>query len=104
MTLLRSYVVLLVCSAISTFGAPDPRSNLQERAPCVFSGNAGAASAIANKTSYSTITLDNVFVLAGTTLDPSSLKAGTKVSERAIPRTKFVSPLCSNGRCALGHF
>lgn len=91
--------MLLLCSAVPIFGAPDPRSNLQERAPCVFSGDTGAASAIANKNKCSTITLDNVFVPAGTTLDLTNLNAGTSVSERGnyyIRNQLFFTALCSN--------
>lgn len=49
------------------------------RSSCTFSGSSGAASAIANKKSCSTITLNSVVVPAGTTLDLTDLEDGTKV-------------------------
>lgn len=47
-----------------------------KRATCTFTD---AASAIKGKASCSTITLNNIAVPAGTTLDLTGLKSGTKV-------------------------
>ncbi|KAJ5776376.1 uncharacterized protein N7511_001387 [Penicillium nucicola] len=54
-------------------------NSLVPRASCTFSGSTGAASAIKNKKSCSTITLSNVAVPAGTTLDLTGLAKGTTV-------------------------
>ncbi|KAJ6072948.1 hypothetical protein N7467_011033 [Penicillium canescens] len=54
-------------------------SLLAPRDACTFSGSSGAANAIKNKKSCSTITLNNVAVPAGTTLDLTGLNKGTTV-------------------------
>ena len=51
-------------------------ASLENRASCTFTD---AASAIKGKTSCSTITLSGITVPAGTTLDLTGLKDGTKV-------------------------
>jgi len=60
-------------AATSVVAAP---TALAERDSCTFTK---AADAIENRKSCSTITLDNIEVPAGTTLDMSNLKKGTKV-------------------------
>ncbi|KAF2449798.1 glycoside hydrolase family 28 protein [Karstenula rhodostoma CBS 690.94] len=57
-----------------------PSTQLKDRAAsCTFSGASGAANAAKSKTSCSTITLNNVAVPAGTTLDLTKLNSGTTV-------------------------
>ncbi|KAE8386168.1 hypothetical protein ETB97_012730 [Aspergillus alliaceus] len=56
--------------------AAAPTANLEARASCTFTS---AAAAISGKDSCSTITLSNVAVPAGETLDLTGLKAGTTV-------------------------
>lgn len=64
-------------AATTVFAAP---AVLTERAnSCTFSGTFGAAAVAKSKTSCSTITLDSLFVPAGTTLDLTKLKKGTHV-------------------------
>jgi polygalacturonase len=64
-------------AATSVVAAP---ASLDARADsCSFSGSSGAANAIKNKKSCSTITLSNLIVPAGTTLDLTNLAKGTNV-------------------------
>lgn len=73
-------LALVACA----YAAPAPQvteaASLQKRATsCTFSGSAGAASASKSKASCSTITLSNVAVPSGTTLDLTKLNKGTHV-------------------------
>ncbi|KAJ5509697.1 hypothetical protein N7527_011840 [Penicillium freii] len=75
-------IALLGATAVNAAPAAEPvlgTSLLATRATCTFSGASGAAEAIKSKTSCSTITLSNVEVPAGTTLDLTGLKTGTTV-------------------------
>lgn len=67
-------VALAATSVIAAPASLDARSD-----SCSFSGSSGAANAIKNKKSCSTITLSNLVVPAGTTLDLTNLKKGTNV-------------------------
>lgn len=61
--------------------APAVSAAVAERAVvCTFSGASGAAAAIKAKNSCATITLNNLVVPAGTTLDLTKLNKGTSVS------------------------
>jgi polygalacturonase len=73
---------LLASSAIV---AAAPAAELSERASCTFSGSTGAAAVAKSKTSCSTITLSNLVVPAGTTLDLTKLTTGTKVNFHPHP-------------------
>ncbi|KAJ5187778.1 hypothetical protein N7449_010772 [Penicillium cf. viridicatum] len=75
-------IALLGATAVNAAPAAEANvgtSLLAPRASCTFSGTTGAAAAIKGKTSCSTITLSNVVVPAGTTLDLTGLKTGTTV-------------------------
>ncbi|KAJ5920135.1 hypothetical protein N7516_010993 [Penicillium verrucosum] len=75
-------IALLGATAINAAPAAEPdlgTSLLASRDACTFSGASGAADAIKGKKSCSTITLNNVEVPAGTTLDLTGLKTGTTV-------------------------
>ncbi|KAJ5618035.1 hypothetical protein N7537_003149 [Penicillium hordei] len=76
-------IALLGAAAVNAAPAAEANvlgtSLLAPRASCTFSGTTGAAAAIKSKTSCSTITLSNVVVPAGTTLDLTGLKTGTTV-------------------------
>lgn len=74
-----STVFGIVSSAALAAAAP-AGSSLESRATCTFTGSTGAADALKNKASCTTITLNNVAVPAGTTLDLTGLKTGTNVS------------------------
>jgi polygalacturonase len=80
----RSALVALALLGSSTVIAiPTPSSSHEYGdGSCTFTGSTGAASAIASKSSCSTITLNNVAVPAGQTLDLSNLGQGTTVSRR----------------------
>ncbi|PBP21923.1 putative polygalacturonase 2 [Diplocarpon rosae] len=52
---------------------------IEERGACTFSGASGAAAAIKGKGACASITLSNIVVPAGTTLDLTKLNKGTKV-------------------------
>lgn len=81
-------IALLGATAINAAPAAEPdlgTSLLASRDACTFSGASGAADAIKGKKSCSTITLNNVEVPAGTTLDLTGLKTGTTVSYVTIP-------------------
>lgn len=71
----------LLALAGQVVSAPNPLPHgIEERqASCVFSGTEGAAKVKAGKTSCTTITLSNLVVPAGTTLDLTGLNKGTKV-------------------------
>nr|AEL22832.1 endo-polygalacturonase I [Penicillium sp. CGMCC 1669] len=65
---------------------------------CTYSGVNGAAAAIAGKAGCSSITLNNVAVPAGTTLDLTGLAAGTKVifeGTTTFGHKQWVGPLIS---------
>lgn len=76
---------LLGAAAVNAAPAIAPEADvlspslLAPRASCTFSGSSGAANAIKNKKSCSTITLNSVAVPAGTTLDLTGLNSGTTV-------------------------
>ncbi|KAJ5497796.1 Glycoside hydrolase family 28 [Penicillium expansum] len=70
---------LLSAAAVNAAPVAPEANALVPRASCTFSGSTGAAQAIKNKASCSTITLSNVAVPAGTTLDLTGLKSGTNV-------------------------
>ncbi|KAJ5203278.1 hypothetical protein N7449_005357 [Penicillium cf. viridicatum] len=76
---------LLGAAAVNAAPAIAPEADalssslLAPRASCTFSGSSGAANAIKNKKSCSTITLNSVTVPAGTTLDLTGLNSGTTV-------------------------
>lgn len=80
-------IALLGATAVNAAPAAEAigTSLLAPRASCTFSGTTGAAAAIKGKTSCSTITLSNVVVPAGTTLDLTGLKTGTTVSSSQSP-------------------
>ncbi|KAF2798773.1 glycoside hydrolase family 28 protein [Melanomma pulvis-pyrius CBS 109.77] len=71
-------VALLLSTALLSAGAlvSAAPASLQERASCTFTT---AAAAISGKASCSTITLSNIAVPAGTTLDLTKLTTGTTV-------------------------
>lgn len=72
-----SALLLSAGAIVSAAPAPTP-ANLEERATaCTFTS---AASAIASKASCSSITLNNIAVPAGTTLDLTKLNDGTTVT------------------------
>jgi len=75
-------------SAATVLGAP-AAAKLEDRAACVFSGTTGAALVAKQKTSCATITLSNVQVPAGTTLDLTGLKAGTIVTFEGVTTFDF---------------
>ncbi|KGO75432.1 Glycoside hydrolase, family 28 [Penicillium italicum] len=71
---------LLSAAAVNAAPAIAPEANgIAARGSCVFSGASGAENAMKSKGSCSTITLSNVAVPAGTTLDLTGLKTGTTV-------------------------
>jgi polygalacturonase len=72
--------LLSLVAASASFVAAAPAVELATRASCTFTGASGAAQAIKQKASCATIILNNVVVPAGTTLDLTKLKTGTKVS------------------------
>ncbi|KAI3392513.1 hypothetical protein diail_5554 [Diaporthe ilicicola] len=63
--------------AASAFASPAPIMN--RASSCTYSGSSGAAQAMKEQASCSTITLKDIVVPAGTTLDFSSLKDNTKI-------------------------
>ena len=70
--------------AATALAAPAPQvtqaASLDKRAgSCTFSGSTGAAAVAKSKASCATITLSNVAVPSGTTLDLTKLTKGTKV-------------------------
>lgn len=67
---------LLTLAALLSLTQAAP-AELENRASCTFTD---AASVKKSKTSCSTITLNNIAVPAGTTLDLTGLKSGTNVS------------------------
>ncbi|KAF2141896.1 glycoside hydrolase family 28 protein [Aplosporella prunicola CBS 121167] len=71
--MVKASTLLIGAGAALVSAAP---AALEERGACVFKD---AASAIKGKASCSTITLDNIAVPAGTTLDLTKLKSGTQV-------------------------
>nr|ABP88778.1 polygalacturonase 2 [Botrytis cinerea] len=73
---ITSLISFLASTALVSAAPGSAPADLDRRAGCTFST---AATAIASKTTCSTITLDSVVVPAGTTLDLTGLKAGTKV-------------------------
>ena len=80
-TLLGPSAVIACAIPTPTSGAiPTPTSDGYNNGSCTFTGSTGAASAVASKSSCSTITLNNVAVPAGMTLDLSNLNQGTTVS------------------------
>ncbi|KAJ5233689.1 uncharacterized protein N7469_005455 [Penicillium citrinum] len=81
--------------AASVQAAP---ADLEARSSCTFSGSKGAESAMKSKTSCSTITLSNIQVPAGKTLDLTGLKKGTKVifeGETTFGYKEWKGPLIS---------
>ncbi|KAJ5510492.1 Glycoside hydrolase family 28 [Penicillium expansum] len=84
MILTRSVVLGLLGSTSLALASPVAElaegSRLTPRgSACSYSGASGAAAAIAGKAGCSSITLNNVVVPAGTTLDLTGLASGTKV-------------------------
>ncbi|OXV10311.1 hypothetical protein Egran_01928 [Elaphomyces granulatus] len=76
---LVALIALLGSSAV--IAIPTPSSSYEYGyGSCTFTGSTGAASAIASKSSCSTITLNNVAVPAGKTLDLSKLGQGAIVT------------------------
>lgn len=75
-------VALALLGSSAVIAIPTPSSSYEYGDGCTFTGSTGAASAIASKSSCSTITLNNVAVPAGQTLDLSNLGQGTTVSRR----------------------
>lgn len=72
-----SSLATVALAATAVVAAP---ATVDKRADsCSFSGSSGAADAMKNQKSCSTITLNNIEVPAGETLDLSDLKKGTKV-------------------------
>lgn len=67
----------VLASAGASLVAAAP-AHMEERASCTFTS---ASSAISGKGSCSSIVLSNIAVPAGTTLDMTKLKSGTKVRE-----------------------
>lgn len=74
---LSSVVALTASFAASAVAAP--ADAIAKRASCTFTGATGAADAHKAQTTCPTITLNNVAVPAGTTLDLSGLADGTTV-------------------------
>ncbi|CAG8979222.1 hypothetical protein HYALB_00011279 [Hymenoscyphus albidus] len=73
-------LTLVAASVAFVSAAPATHSvGFAKRATCTFSGSNGAAEAKKNKGNCSTITLKDVAVPAGQTLDLTKLKSGTKV-------------------------
>ena len=66
--------ITLLLGAMASAAAAGPILN--DRASCTFTD---ATTAIKNKATCSTITLNNIAVPAGTTLDLTGLKTGTHV-------------------------
>lgn len=81
---LPSILSLGIITASLVVARPTTDITLQERATCTFSGKTGAADVAKNKKSCSTITLSNVEVPAGTTLDLTGLNDGTKVRQACL--------------------
>ena len=70
--------------------APAVAPVLVERATCTFTGSTGAAAVVKAKKSCPVITLNNLVVPAGTTLDLTGLTKGTRVSPTP-PILEFLS-------------
>lgn len=92
MILTRSVVLGLLGSTSLALASPVAElaegSRLTPRgSACSYSGSSGAAAAIAGKAGCSSITLNNVVVPAGTTLDLTGLASGTKVKTPSKPVT-----------------
>lgn len=77
--LLATYLAALATIFCAVVAVPAATNDLVERANCNFSGTSGASQAIAQKKTCSSITLTNVVVPAGTTLDLTGLNDGTQV-------------------------
>ncbi|KAN0085444.1 Glycoside hydrolase [Elaphomyces granulatus] len=74
-------VALALLGSSAVIAIPTPSASYEYGdGSCTFTGSTGAASAIASKSSCSTITLNNVAVPAGQTLDLSNLGQGTTVT------------------------
>lgn len=82
--LLSAYLAALTTTFCAVVAAPAGTDDLVERASCTFSGSSGASQAIAQKKSCSVITLSNVEVPAGTTLDLTGLNDGTQVRKTSF--------------------
>lgn len=78
-TMVHLSTVIGVVSSAALIAAAPAVTPLEARASCTFSGATGAADALKNKASCTTITLNNVAVPAGTTLNLEGLKSGTQV-------------------------
>ena len=76
-TLLLS--LLMLSGQALTAPNSSPASIEERQASCSFSGADGAAKVKAGKSGCTTITLSNLIVPAGTTLDLTGLNKGTKV-------------------------
>jgi polygalacturonase len=74
-------------AATSVIGAPAPLGAPADG--CSFSGSSGAVNAMKNKKSCSTITLTDLVVPAGTTLDLTNLAKGTKVIFKGTTTWKY---------------
>lgn len=73
-----SVVALTASLAVSAAAAP-ASATVKRATSCTFSGTTGAAAAISSQAACSIITLNNVVVPAGTTLDLSKLADGATV-------------------------
>lgn len=69
----------IAAPAPANIPAPQPNAVVKRATSCTFSGSTGAAAAISSQAACSTITLNNVAVPAGTTLDLSKLADGATV-------------------------
>jgi len=78
----------ILSSAATVLAAP-AAAKPEDRAACVFSGTTGAALVAKQKIGCATITLSNVQVPAGTTLDLTGLKSGTVVTFEGVTTFGF---------------
>lgn len=87
--------------AASVMASPAPimkADDVMKRATCTFSGASGAAEAMKQQASCSTITLKNLEVPAGTTLDLTKVKANTHIifeGETTFGYKEWEGPLLS---------
>ncbi|KAI8712030.1 hypothetical protein NCS52_01468200 [Fusarium sp. LHS14.1] len=81
MTKINFLLAALAGSAIAAPSVPliDAPEHFKRADSCTFSGSSGAAAAMKAQSSCTTLTLNNVAVPAGTTLDLSKLKDGAHV-------------------------
>ncbi|POS74807.1 polygalacturonase [Diaporthe helianthi] len=88
--------------AASVMASPTPITNgdevMKRASTCTFSGASGAAQAMKEQASCSTITLKNLQVPAGTTLDLTKVKANTRIvfeGETTFGYKEWEGPLLS---------